>query len=734
MENRFGFKDFVLAALVILLVAVVFLGMKQLDRQWDALQKIQDSAVTQTRLLASINSTLNDIESNGIGSGGSSPAAVRSPATMPTALLPDAPPTTARSPEVAQGTTKPKPRGIDNSAINPTDKYARDILAAQAALKINDLKAAEAALVEALEVAPEAKRTGVSELLDKVRAQAAAGSATQPTISTRYPQGDSFEGLKEAQKQPDFARGDWLIDNFGTKLKSITYPIASDLYSNWVQARVLDALICRDPDTLEYRPQLAREWQISEDGMALTFHLRKGLLFSDATPLTGEDVVFSFQLLMNPKINCPRQKAYYEKIKSVTIVNNGDKRGGDTIVFTMKEPYYEALDLCGTLSIVSKHFYSALTEEEINTNPGLLMGSGPYRMPDSHTWRPGQKVELVRNDVYWGVKPTFDRCVFLEVEDESAEETMFGNRELDIFAAQPAQYKRLVQDPRTTAHANHYEYESPMSGYYFVAWNEKFKGKDTLFTDKRVRRAMTMLTDRRQICHEVYLDYATPTSGPFAMSSPQADPSVPLWPFDVEAAKALLGEAGFKMRDDSGVLKNEQGQPLKFRLTYGANNATFERVVLLMKDNFAKAGVTLIQDPVDWPILQKKLDERDFDAISLGWSGTPESDMFQEFHSSQMADQGDNFMSYSNPRLDEVVAKARVTVDPAKRMPLWHEAHAILHEDQPYTFLCSRMSLRLIDNRIKNIRKSRLGLNYVYVYTMPMPWYVPMSLQKYRSN
>ncbi|HZK81762.1 MAG TPA: hypothetical protein VFC46_11860, partial [Humisphaera sp.] len=166
----------------------------------------------------------------------------------------------------------------------------------------------------------------------------------------------------------------------------------------------------------------------------------------------------------------------------------------------------------------------------------------------------------------------------------------------------------------------------------------------------------------------------------------------------------------------------------------GANNATFERVVLLLKDGFAKAGITMEQDPVDWPVLQKKLDQRDFDAIALGWGGVPESDLFQEFDSSQIPDQGDNFMSYSDPKFDAVVEKARMTIDKPARMKLWHEAHALLHEDQPYTFLCSRMSLRFMAKRIENVRRSKLGLNYIYTFSMPMPWYVPKGLQKYTSK
>lgn len=618
MENRFGFRDFVFVVLLLLMIGVIVLAMKQLDRQWDLLRTLQSGNQEQTRLLASIERTLNE--------------------------------------------------GITVSNAG------------------------------------------------------ASGSAS------RYPHGDPFANMKEAQKQPDFARGDWIIDNFGTKVDKVNYPISGDLYSQWVQAHVLEGLIYRDPETLEYRPELARDWHVSEDGMTYTFELRKGVRFSNGDPVTADDVIFSYDLIMNPKINCPRQRAYYEKIKSVKRTKD------DEVVFTMKTPYYESLDLCGTMSIVSKRFYSRFSTEEINTNPGLLMGTGPYRLADPTNWRPGQgRVELLRNDLYWGVQPTFNRYVFLEVQEEAAEETMFGNGELDVYVTQPAQYVRLLNDESTKKHANHYAYESPMSGYAYIAWNEKRQGKQTLFTDARVRRALTMLTDREGLCKEIYLGYAKPISGPFSRTSPQADPRIKPLPYDVAAAKRLLAEAGFEDRDGSGVLKNSKGEPFKFRLTYGSGNATLDRVALFLKDGFAKGGVTVDLDPVDWPVLQKRLDQRDFDAISLAWGGTVESDLYQEFDSSQMADQGDDFMSYSNPKLDQTVEEARRTVDRDKRMQLWHEAHAILAEDQPYTFLFSRMSLRFVDKRIENIKPSKLGLNYVYVYSMPMPWYVPKALQKYKS-
>jgi peptide/nickel transport system substrate-binding protein len=264
-----------------------------------------------------------------------------------------------------------------------------------------------------------------------------------------------------------------------------------------------------------------------------------------------------------------------------------------------------------------------------------------------------------------------------------------------------------------------------------VAWNQKQKGQATRFADKRVRQAMTLLTNRQRMVEEVMLGYGQVCTGPFSPLTKQADPNVKPWPYDPTRAKALLKEAGYEDRNGDGVIEGPNGTPFRFKLTYGSNNRLGERIALFLKDDFARAGIAMLPDPVDWPIMLRKLDERDFDAITLGWTGSPEGDIYQMFHSSQIADKGDDFMSYANAELDQVIDRARGTVDEQKRMPLWRQAHRIIHEDQPYTFLFDRLFLAFYDQRIKNIERSRIGLNYYGRYVMPIPWYVPKDQQKW---
>src|SRR5688572_3294294 len=555
----------------------------------------------------------------------------------------------------------------------------------------------------------------------------ASASTTQSTASAGAG-ADPFPHVREAQSRPDYALGDWMVDNFGTQIRKLTPLLAGDQYQAIVEARVVEWLLYIDPDTLEFVPLLAESYDVSKDGMRITFKLRQGVTFSDGHPFTADDVVFTFEWIMNPAVAAPRQRAYYENVEKVEKVNDHE------VVFVFKRPYYNSLELAGGIGILAKHFYGKYPPEKFNEQLGMLMGTGPYMLRDPEGWRPGQRIELIRNERYWGEPGPFNRIIYNEIVEEVAALTMFRNGEVDRFGAQPDEYVELLKDPKIRERANNFEVQSPLSGYGYIAWNQQRNGKKTVFADKRVRQAMTMLIDRERLCKEVYLGYATVATGPFEPGSEQADPSVKAWPYDPTAAKKLLADAGLSDRNNDGVIESADGTPLRFKLTYPANIKLFERAMFLTKDMLASAGVAMELDPVDWPILQTRLENREFDAMSLRWGGgSVEGDITQMFHSSQTKDNGDNYPSYINPELDKLIDQAKTTVDKDKRMPVWQACHRILHEDQPYTFLTNAMALTFYDKRIQNIRPSKLGLNYVQIYVCPIPWYVPGPLQKYKD-
>lgn len=538
---------------------------------------------------------------------------------------------------------------------------------------------------------------------------------------------DGFRRARQAAQQPDFASGDWLVLSFPVGLSSLTPLISTDIYSSAVQNYVLDRLLVRDPVTLEWQGLVARDWSMSEDGLTLRFQLRRDVNFSDGEPLTAHDIVFTYEFIMNEVIAAPRQRVFLQRIQQVTALDDY------TVEFVFAEPYFASLELAGLMDILPAHFYARFLDNPraFNESRGLLLGSGPYRLRDPESWTPDQgRVELERNPRYWGpVDPPFDRIVWRVIENDSARLTTFRNGDIDAYEANAREYATLLRDANLLARTQKFEFMSPVAGYTFIAWNQQRSGAPTRFADRRVRQAMSHLTDIERMIDEIFLGYAEAAISPFNTRSPQHDPALTVIPFDLQRARALLLEAGYEDRNGDGVLQGPDGRNFDFELIYPQSASDTQRAVLFLRDLYARAGIIMRPAPTEWSVMIDKIREQDFDAMSLGWSSGVETDITQMFHSSEARPGGDNFMSYVNPALDALMDQARGEIDHDARMQLWRAAQRILYEDQPYTFLFRRQSLVLLDRRLQNLEVTGLGLN---LQAVPVEIYVPAALQRSR--
>ena len=641
--------------------------------------------------------------------------------------------------------------------------------------QVKQITAAQARTERAVGRVQGAVERGVT-LADPDASAAAGGSAAEAED-----QGNPFARIEAAQAEPDYAAGDWVVDAFGASVARITPYISGDAYGNAIIDRVVETLATRDPETLAWSPLLAESWTTQdnlrtwaayvenrravplerhevenepaylaleddeasaqyvrdrlEEGRrvddianepgapyanAFEFTIRRGLTFSDGEPLDAHDVAFTYQLIMNPAVDAPRSRnGLSDIVQDIVAVDDY------TVRATFKKPYFEAFDTIASLGVLPEHFYSQYEPEQINSLPGLLLGSGPYRMTSPTAWVPGQPLSLVRNERYWGGPPTFDRLVYEEMSNDVARLTAFRNGEIDLLSTMPEQYVKLIEDQELLQRSQHFEYERPVGGYGFIAWNQRRNGQPTRFADRRVRQAMTMIVPRPEIWNNVLLGYGFGVTGPFNRLSDQYNQDLEPWPQDVDRARALLKEAGYEDRNGDGVIEDPSGQPFRFKYTFPSGNGFWDPVVLLTRDAFAAAGIVVEPDPLEWSVFAEKLKGQDFDAISLAWGAGVESDIRQMFHSANIGNGADNFMSYSNPELDRVIDLARATTDEAPRMKLWQQAHAILHEDQPYTFLYARKSLIFMDDRFENVERVKVGLND------RTEWYTPAAIQKY---
>jgi peptide/nickel transport system substrate-binding protein len=509
--------------------------------------------------------------------------------------------------------------------------------------------------------------------------------------------------------------GDWLVRCLSAEPPTL-YDIleSSSWASRWiVSGNIFESMLEYKPDAFELRGKLAEEFSISDDGLEIYFKLRDNIHFSDGKPITTDDVIFTFETITNPKIDCHSYANYFRDVDRYERINDRE------IKFHMKKVYFLSLGFLGGISIHPKHIYQFDVPEEFNklrTNP---VCSGPYVF---EKWDVGKEVVLRRNENYWGRKPKINKIVYRFILNDTAALQALQAGQVDYLRPLPDQFSEKNEDEefRKKFHCLSY-WSAGNTGYFWIGWNQALP----FFKDKNVRLAMTHLVDREAIRDYILRnpDAQIPT-GPFYIYGKQNDPNIEPWPYDPEKAKQLLDEAGWVDTDGDGV-RDKDGVPLRFKYMIVGGTSLHERIVKLVKDSAAQAGIEVIPDPYEWSIFSQKFTERDFDAINMAWGGGIESDPYQIWHSSQIEGRGSNRIGFNNLRADAIIEEARQTLDKDKRNALYHKFHRILHEEQPYTFIYTRPEQRFLDKRFENVIIHKLG-------TDEHEWYVPREKQRYK--
>ncbi|NOY87711.1 MAG: peptide-binding protein [Deltaproteobacteria bacterium] len=501
--------------------------------------------------------------------------------------------------------------------------------------------------------------------------------------------------------------GGWLIRRMPAEPATLNPVTATDVYEGTVNGYIYESLLKRDNRTLELVPLLAETWEASPDHLNYTFTLREGLRWGDGRPLTTDDVVFTFNVVRDPAVDAPHLRNYYRNLEKVRAL---DSR---TVRFTFSKPYFKSLEMIGGMSIIPKHIF---VKGDFNTNPHgrSPIGSGPYKFVK---WDTGKEIVLSRNENYWGEKPHLKKIVFKIITDETVALQVLKRGEMDLMGLTPIQWTRQTRGRKFTARFNKLQYYLP--GYSFIGWNLR----RPFFSDKRVRRAMTMVLDRESILKNLRYGLGKIVTGNFFYESRDYDKNIKPWPHDPKRAAALMDEAGWTDSDGDGI-RDKDGVPFRFEFTIVSGSQFAEQMATVLKEELTKVGVDMTIRPLEWALFTKVLDDRTFDAVIMGWSLPVEADPFQVWHSSQ-AERGSNFIGFVNKEADEIIEKARTTFDRSVRAGYYRRFHRILHEEQPYTFLFVNKSLVALDKRFKNVNVYPLGLDST-------EWYVPADAQKYK--
>ena len=519
--------------------------------------------------------------------------------------------------------------------------------------------------------------------------------------------GMPLEGVTEEVPVAQPVVGDWLVQRLSAEPATLNSITATDVYEGAVNGYIYESLLERDNRTLNLVPLLAESWKVSEDKLSYEFTLRNGLKWQDGKPLTSEDVLFTFEKVKDPTVDAPHLRNYYRDLEKVEALD--DRR----IRFTFSEPYFKSLEMISGMSIIPKHIFA---EGEFNTHPAGRnpMGSGPYSF---EKWDTGKEIILRRNEDYWGKKPFLERIHFKIITDDTVALQVFKRGELDFMGLTPIQWVRQTKTAKFRKAANKHRYYLP--GYSYIGWNMR----RPYFSDKRVRRAMTMIVDRESILENIQYGFGKVVSGNFFYESPDYDKAIEPWLYDADGAAKLLDEAGWTDTDGDGI-RDKDGVPFKFEFSISSGSQLAEKLSTILKEELSKVGIEMTIRPLEWALFTQTLDDRTYDAVTLGWRLPVEADPYQVWHSSQ-AEKGSNFVGFENAEADSIIEEARTTFDKEKRTKMYRRFHRIMHEEQPYTFLFVSESLVALSKRFQNVIVYPLGLD-------PTEWWVPEEKRKYK--
>lgn len=480
---------------------------------------------------------------------------------------------------------------------------------------------------------------------------------------------------------------------------------SSDAPSHAISSQFYNGLLKYDKN-YNLVGSLAESWDVSEDGLLMTFKLRKDVLWEDGTNFTAQDVLATFETLTDPKTLTP-YAGDYQMVAEAKVI--------DDYTFQVKyeEPFAPAL-ASWTLAILPK---SRLEAEDINESSlkHTPMGTGPYTLKN---WKRGQYISMKANPKHFEHEPYITDRVEKLIPDMDTQflELKAGN--IDTMGLKPLQFTKLTNSKSFTDKFNKYKYLA--NGYTYMGFNLN----NPLFTDKRVRQAMSYAINRQEIVEGVMYGQGIPLACPFKPGTWAYNENIKPYPFDIEKAKSLLKQAGWVDTNGNGIL-DKDGKEFEFTVVTNQGNDSRKMTAELMQQSYKEIGVKMNINIQEWStFIENTIHKRQFEAYILGWSLSPEPDPHDIFHSSKTGEKEFNIVGFNNAEADDLMVKARKTFDQIERKKYLDRFQEILHDEQPYLFLYAPYSLQALHKRIQNVEEAPAGISHNYI-----DWYIPKELQ-----
>jgi peptide/nickel transport system substrate-binding protein len=487
-----------------------------------------------------------------------------------------------------------------------------------------------------------------------------------------------------------------------TEPRNLHPALADDDASETVRYLTGGVLLRVNRVTQQLEPELAKTWRVENGGRTIVFQLREGIVFSDGTPFTADDVAYTMQVLMDPSLHSATGDAFRSGSGAVKAI----ARSRYETVVTFPEPLAGVARLFDQVAILSKT--SPLKERAV---------LGPFRIAEH---KPGSYLLLARNANYWKTEggrrlPYLDAVRLDILQNRELELMRFRQGQVHFIPAlDPDLFEQLAARDRTRLRDSGPSLEGELMWFNMNPNAAIPEFRKAWFRSRNFRRAVSHSIRREDLCRVVYHGHASAGVGPFSAANLfWFNQALKPHAFDLSEAKRLLLADGF--RTQSGVLLDREGHPVEFSLITNSGNRARERIAALLQQDMAAVGIKLNIVPLDFPSLIERISKSSrYEACLLGLVNVdldPNEQMNVWLSSSANHQWNPNQKAPATSwerEIDTLMRRQASTLDDRRRKPLFDRVQQLVWEEAPFLYLVNRNALAAISPVLRNVQPAVL--------------------------